>query len=58
MNRVCFHMANVKEKVAFESPVRGDRSTAVGGASEASATHWEEQPPIRTALAVAGMSHG
>jgi len=51
-------MANVKEKVAFESPVRGDRSTAVGGASEASATHGEEQPPIRTALAVAGMSHG
>ena len=47
-------MANVKEKIAFESPVRGDRSTAVGGASEASATHGKAPPTNRTALAVAG----
>jgi len=58
MSRVCFLVANVKKKIAFESPVRGDRNTAVGGASEASVTHGKEHPQIRTALAVAGISHG
>ena len=53
-NRACFRLANIKEKVAFESPVRGDRKTAGGGASEASATPGKAPPTIRTALAVAG----
>ena len=48
------HDANVKKKVAFESPVRGDRNTDGGGASEASATPGKAPPTNRTALAVAG----
>ena len=48
------HGANVKKKVALESPVRGDRNTDGGGASEASATPGKAPPTNRTALAVAG----